>query len=85
MKNNNLSEYSNEKLLKRRGLFKGFLIGSAIVWLFMMAFAIYYLTIKPIDKSFVVFLPIFILPITLTPIYIHVGLLNKEIKSRNLK
>lgn len=86
MKNNNLSDLSNEKLIKRRDLFKGFLIGIGIVWLLMIAFVIYIYTTKDTSNfSFVVFLPIFILPVTLMPLFINVGMLNKEVKARNLK
>ena len=86
MKNNNLSELSNEKLIKRRDVFKGILIGIGIVWLLMISFVIYvYATQDTSNFSFVVFLPIFILPVTLTPLFINVGMLNKEVKSRNLK
>lgn len=87
MKNSNsISDLSNEKLIKRRDLFKGFLIGIGLVWFFMIAFVIYIFATKETSNfSFVVFLPIFILPVTLTPLFINVGLLNKEVKSRNLK
>lgn len=85
MKNNNISELTNEKLIKRRDLLKGFLIGIGIVWLLMIAFVIYIFNTKDTsDFNFVMFLPIFILPVTLTPLLINVGMLNKEIKSRNL-
>lgn len=85
MKNNSISDLSNEKLIKRRDLFKGFLIGIGLVWLFMIAFVIYIFATKDTSNfSFVVFLPIFILPVTLTPLFINVGLLNKEVKSRKL-
>lgn len=85
MKNNNLSELSNEKLIKRRDLLKGFLIGIGIAWLVMIAFVVYIFATRDTSKfSFVVFLPIFILPVTLTPLLINVGLLNKEVKSRKL-
>lgn len=86
MKNNNsISDLSNEKLIKRRDLFKGFLIGIGLVWLFMIAFIIYIFATKDTSNfSFVVFLPIFILPVTLTPLFINLGLLNKEVKSRKL-
>lgn len=86
MKNNSLSELSNDKLIKRRDLFKGVLIGIGLVWLLMIAFVIYIYTTKDTTNfSFVVFLPIFILPVTLTPLFINVGMLNKEVKSRDLK
>lgn len=84
MDNKNFTELTDRKLIKRRDLFKGFLIGIGIVWLFMIAFVIYIFATREVKVSFVVFLPIFILPVTLTPLFINVGLLNKEIKSRNL-
>lgn len=85
MKNNTISELSNEKLVKRRDLFKGFLIGIGLVWLCIIAFVLYiYATQDTSNFSFVVFLPIFILPVTLAPLFINVGLLNKEVKSRKL-
>lgn len=85
MKNNALAELSTEKLIKRRDLFKGFLIGIGLVWLFMVAFVIYIFATKDTSQfSFVVFLPIFILPVTLSPLLINVGLMNREIKSRKL-
>lgn len=85
MKNNTISQLSNEKLVKRRDLFKGFLIGIGLVWVFMIAFVLYIYATQDTSKfSFVVFLPIFILPVTLAPLFINVGLLNKEVKSRKL-
>ena len=83
--NNNISELSNEKLIKRRNLLKGFLIGIGIVWIFMIAFLVYIYINQGFSKvSFPTLLPICILPITLMPLIINVGLLNKEIKSRKL-
>lgn len=85
MKSNDLSGLSNEKLIKRRDLFKGVLIGIGIVWLLMVAVVIYLFATKDMSKvSFATFLPIFVLPVTLTPLFVNVGMLNKEIKSRRL-
>ena len=85
MKSNDLSGLSNEKLIKRRDLFKGFLIGIGIVWLIMIAVMIYLFATKDMSKvSFTTFIPIFVLPVTLMPLFLNVELLDKEVKSRKL-
>ena len=86
MKNNNLSELSNEKLIKRRDLLKGFIIGIGVVWLLIVAFFVYIFLTKDTSKiSIAVLVPTFVLPMTLLPVFVSLNLLNKEINLRKLK
>lgn len=85
MSKNPFTNLSDEKLIKRKDLLKGVLIGIGIVWIFMIAFFAYlFLTRGFKNNSFVVFMPLITLPTALLPIFINLGLLKKEIKARNL-
>ncbi len=83
---NKLSELSDEKLLKRRDLFKGILIGMYVVCVFLIILLVYIFYNKGFDAiSIASFVPVFMLPVITMPLYLQVSLLNKEIKARNLK
>lgn len=83
---NGLSELSDEKLIKRRDLLKGVLIGMYIVCVFLMALLLYIFFNKGFSAiSLATFIPVFLLPIITLPLLFQVNTLNKEIKSRNLK
>jgi len=85
MKKNTYEELSNEKLLKRRDLFKGVLIGFGVIFLLAIGIIIYILNVKGLKNvSIATLVPIFTLPIIFMPILINLSLLNKEIKSRKL-
>ena len=85
MSKNIYEDFTDEKLLKRRDLLKGISIGFGVIFIIAIAVAVYILTGKDFKKaSFATLIPIFTLPITFVPVLINLGLLNKEIKARNL-
>ncbi len=85
MKKNTYEELSNEKLLKKRDLFKGVSIGFGVIFLLAIGIIVYILSVKGLKNvSIATLVPIFTLPIIFMPILINLSLLNKEIKSRNL-
>jgi membrane-bound acyltransferase YfiQ involved in biofilm formation len=85
MKKNIYEELPNEKLIQKRDLLKGVLIGISIVIVLSVSILGYVFFNEGLKKvSMVTFLPIFMLPITFGPLLINLGLLNKEIKARNL-
>lgn len=85
MTKNPFAALANDKLIKRKNLFKGILIGFAITWLLIaLTFAYIFFTRGFKNNSFIVLIPLSTLPITLLPTFINLNLLTKEIKSRNL-
>lgn len=85
MKNETLAELTNEKLLKRRNLLKGIVIGFGIFFIITLGIVIFLFATKGTKKiPMVTLLPVFTLPLTLTPIMISLANLNKEVKARNL-
>ncbi|MFQ6599644.1 hypothetical protein [Flavobacterium sp. C3NV] len=85
MKKNTYEELSNEKLLKKRDLFKGVSIGFGVIFLLAIGIIVYILSVKGLKNvSIATLVPIFTLPIIFMPILINLSLLNKEIKSRKL-
>ncbi|MXN89795.1 hypothetical protein GR160_01010 [Flavobacterium sp. Sd200] len=79
MKNNSFTELSTEKLIKKRDLLKGIVIGIAIVWIAMFGLALYFYINK---SSAILFISVAALPVTLLPVYNYITALNKEIKHR---
>lgn len=79
MANNTLAALSTEKLIKRRDLFKGVIIGFGMVWLAVIGLAIYFLITK---NTYKLFFPLATFPIAMLPSFIQWNLLNKEIKNR---
>jgi cation transporter-like permease len=85
MKKETLADLTNEKLLKRRDLFKGVVIGFGIIFIIMIAFLIYLFAAKGSKNvPIATLIPIFSLPVTMTPVFITLASLNKEVKARNL-
>jgi hypothetical protein len=85
MKKDTLADLTNEKLIKRRDLFKGVVIGFGIIFIIMIAFLIYLFTTKGSKNiPIATLVPIFSLPVTMTPVFITLASLNKEVKARNL-
>lgn len=86
MKQNKLSELSDEKLLKKRDLLKGVTIGFGMIVILILVFFIYIFFTKGFDNIPVASLvPTIALPVTFLPLLIILGELNKEVKSQNLK
>ena len=85
-KKNELSELSDEKLIKRRDLLKGVLIGMYAVCILLIVLLLYIFFYKEFSTiSMATFIPVFMLPVITLPLLFQVNTLNKEIKSRNLK
>ena len=83
---NNLSELSDEKLIKRRDLFKGILIGMYVVCVILIILLVFIFFNKGFSAiSIASFIPVFMLPVITMPLYFQVTLLEKEVKARNLK
>ncbi|MDN3605462.1 hypothetical protein [Kaistella yonginensis] len=83
---NKLSELSDEKLLQRRDMFKGILIGMYVVCVVLIVLLVYIFFNKGFSAiSIASFVPVFMLPVITMPLYFQVTLLEKEVKARNLK
>ena len=81
MKTKKLSDYTTEELNKKHKSAKGALIGFLIIWaVIIVGLIILYLNTNNIKMATLT--PIFILPITLLPIFINYNNLSKELKSR---
>ena len=85
-KKNEISELSDEKLIKRRDLLKGVLIGMYAICILMIVLLVYIFFYKSYSEvSIATFIPAMMLPVITLPLLFQVNTLNKEIKSRNLK
>ncbi|TDQ08328.1 hypothetical protein [Pedobacter metabolipauper] len=68
-------------LTKQRDFFKGLLIGACILWLFILAAAIYFYSKK---DNIALFIPVFSLIVVFLPIFLRFKSLDAEIKSKKL-
>ena len=85
MKKNNFSELSNEDLLKKHKIVKSATIGLGICFIIAILILLYILIQKEFKNiNIATILPVFMMPITFTPLLLNLGLIKKEIKSRNL-
>ncbi len=85
MKKKLYAELSNEDLLKKRNLFKGVLMGFAMLYVVTIAIFIYLFAVEGFKNfSTAAIMPVFFLPVIFVPIVINWNLLNAEIKARNL-
>ena len=85
-KKNDLAELSDEKLIKRRDMLKGVLIGMYAVCIVLIFLLLYIFFNKGFSAiSIATFIPVFMLPVITLPLLFQVNTLNKEVKSRNLK
>lgn len=83
---NKLSELSDEKLIKRRDLLKGVLIGMYTICIVLIVLLLYIFIYKESSKiRLSTFVPVFMLPVITLPLLFQVNTLNKEVKARNLK
>jgi len=67
------------KLSRQRDFFKGLLIGACILWLFVLAAAIFFYSKK---HSIALFIPVFSLIAVFLPIYMRFKTLDAAIKSK---
>lgn len=85
MNKNPFEELTNEKLIKRRNLLKGVVIGFAVFFVITVGILIYLFATKGSkNMPIATLIPVFTLPVTMMPILISLASMNKEIKSRNL-
>lgn len=85
-KKNELSDWSDKKLIKQRDLLKGVLIGMYVVCFLSIVALLYIFFNKGFSSiSIATFIPVFMLPVITLPLLLQVKTLNKEVKSRNLK
>ena len=83
---NDLSELSDEKLIKRRDMLKGVLIGMYALCILFIVLLLYIFINKGFSSvSIATFIPVFMLPVITLPLLFQLKTLNKEVKSRNLK
>lgn len=68
-------------LTKQRDLFKGLLIGTCILWIFMLIAAFYFYFKK---DNIALFIPVFSLIAVFVPIYLRFKTLTTEVKSKGL-
>ena len=85
MNKNIYEQLSNEELIRKRNTLKGVSIGFGIIFIIGIIAFIALLTLKGAKEfPFAAFVPFILMPVTLTPLLINLGLANKEIKARNL-
>jgi len=85
MKKNMYEELTDKQLRKKKNLVKGASIGLSIVYFLAITILIYLWSEHKLkNNSIGSFIPVFVLPITLLPLFINFKLINQEIKSRNL-
>ena len=85
-KKNDLSDWSDKKLIKRKDMLKGVLIGMYAVCILLIVLLLYIFFNKGFSSiSIATFIPVFMLPVITLPLLFQVNTLNKEVKSRNLK
>ena len=85
MNKNSYKELADEKLLKKKDLLNGVLLGFAVVFILATVAMVYLFATKGSkDIPIAVLTPFFTMPIFFIPLINNLGLLNKEIKSRDL-
>ena len=83
---NDISELSDEKLIKRRDMLKGVLIGMYALCILFIVLLLYIFINKGFSSvSIATFIPVFMLPVITLPLLFQLKTLNKKVKSRNLK
>lgn len=79
---NSLAALSTEKIIKRRNLLKGVLTGFSLMWLVLIALAVYFYVTKSNAKLFI---PLAVFPMTLLPLFLQLKTLHSELKKREQK
>ncbi|KAF2515230.1 hypothetical protein [Flavobacterium foetidum] len=76
-----LTELTTAELDRRKKLLTGILIGTAVLWLFLIG-AVFFLLVSKSKSLVAGFVPILVLPVVLMPLFIYWNQLSAEIKSR---
>lgn len=85
MKKSTYSELTNEELLKKMNFSKQALLAFVIIYFVIILILLFLFFNKNFGEvSIALFVPIFIIPVTLAPLYISYNMLKAELKSRNL-
>ncbi|CAM4145108.1 hypothetical protein FLAN108750_12555 [Flavobacterium antarcticum] len=85
MKKNTYSELTNDELVKKMIFAKQVLTAFVLIYFVVILILLFMFFNKNFgDVSIALFVPIFIIPVTLAPLYISYNMLKAEQKSRNL-
>lgn len=82
MKKNTITDLSDDKLLQREKSLRGVLIGFGILFIIAIGTMITLYANKPFNP--ILFLPSFIFPLTMLPVFVLYNSIKTEIKSRNI-
>ena len=83
MKKNTFSELTNEELIAKKNFTKNVLLGFIIIY-FVIVAVLLFLNKNFGELSIALFVPVFVIPATLMPLFISYRMLKAELKSRNL-
>ena len=85
MKKNTFSELTNEELIAKKNFTKQVLLGFIIIYFVIVAVLLFLFLNKNFGElSIALFVPVFVIPATLMPLFINYRMLKAELKSRNL-
>lgn len=85
MKKNTFSELTNEELIAKKNFTKNVLLGFIIIYFVIVAVLLFLFLNKNFGElSIALFVPVFVIPATLMPLFINYRMLKAELKSRNL-
>ena len=85
MKKNTYSEMTNDELITKKNFTKQVLLGFIIIYFVIVAILLFLFLNKNFGElSIALFVPVFVIPATLMPLFINYRMLNAELKSRNL-
>lgn len=85
MKKNTYSEMTNDELITKKNFTKQVLLGFIIIYFVIVAVLLFLFLNKNFGElSIALFVPVFVIPATLMPLFISYRMLKAELKSRNL-
>lgn len=85
MKKNTYSEMTNDELITKKNFTKQVLLGFIIIYFVIVAILLFLFLNKNFGElSIALFVPVFVIPATLMPLFINYRMLKAELKSRNL-
>lgn len=85
MKKNTYSEMTNDELITKKNFTKNVLLGFIIIYFVIVAILLFLFLNKNFGElSIALFVPVFVIPATLMPLFINYRMLKAELKSRNL-
>lgn len=85
MKKNTYSEMTNDELITKKNFTKNVLLGFIIIYFVIVAVLLFLFLNKNFGElSIALFVPVFVIPATLMPLFINYRMLKAELKSRNL-